>query len=210
MKTKEIIILLIALIPIIILGIIWNELPNQVPMHWNSKGNIDRMGGKSELLFIILGLPMFLYLLMRFIPKIDPKKKIDVKDSQYLKLRLIIQLFISLLMSYILYMTKNPDTADSNLIFALIGLGFSGLGWSFKGLKPNYFAGIRTPWTLENPEVWTKTHELASKFWMGGGILIFVLYFILKNSFIPFISILILITLIPVIYSYIEFKKIGK
>ena len=210
MKTKEIIILLIALIPIIILGIIWNELPNQVPMHWNSKGKIDRMGGKSELLFVITGIPMFLYLLLRFIPKIDPKKKIDAEDSQYLKLRLIIQLFISLLMSYILYMTKNPDTADSNLIFALIGLGFSGLGWSFKGLKPNCFAGIRTPWTLENPEVWTKTHELASKFWMVGGILIFVLYFILKNNFIPFISILILITLIPVIYSYIEFKKIGK
>jgi len=79
MKTKEIIILLIALIPIIILGIIWNELPNQVPMHWNSKGNIDRIGGKSELLFVITGIPMFLYLLLRFIPKIDPKKKITIR-----------------------------------------------------------------------------------------------------------------------------------
>ncbi len=210
MKSKEIMILLIALIPIVFLGIIWNDLPDEVPMHWNANGDIDRMGAKSELLFIITGIPVFLYLLLRFIPKIDPKKNIDPADSQYLKLRMIIQLFISLVMSYILYMTKNPDSADSNLIFALIGLGFSGLGWGFKGLKPNYFAGIRTPWTLESPEVWTKTHEIASQFWIGGGILIFILYFIFENTLIPFISILVIISLIPVIYSYIEFKKIGK
>ena len=28
-------------------------------------------------------------------------------------------------------------------------------------LKPNYFAGIRTPWTLESPEVWRRTHRLG-------------------------------------------------
>jgi uncharacterized membrane protein len=40
-------------------------------------------------------------------------------------------------------------------------------------IKPNYFVGIRTPWNLEDPENWRKTHRLGSKLWFFGGLILF-------------------------------------
>ena len=72
-----------------------------------------------------------------------------------------------------------------------------------------YFAGIRLPWTLENEINWKRTHQLSGKIWFVGGILITV-----TTVFIPFIyafkivfiTIMIMV-LIPAIYSYRLFKK---
>ena len=67
------------------------------------------------------------------------------------------------------------------LIFPLIGLLFAFLGNYFKTIKPNYFIGIRTPWTLENEEVWKKTHLIGGKLWFVGGLLM-ALTFVLPNE----------------------------
>ena len=80
-------------------------------------------------------------------------------------------------------------------------------------MKPNYFIGIRTPWTLENEETWRKTHKLGGKLWLIGGLLTILLAFVAKsNSFlaISFGTITAIETLVPIIYSYVEFKKIHK
>ena len=77
-------------------------------------------------------------------------------------------------------------------------------------IKPNYFIGIRTPWTLENPEVWKKTHRIGSKLWVVGGLIM-----ILNAVFIPvsysqiiFYITVALIALVPIVLSYIYFKKL--
>lgn len=210
MKNRELVILGLALLPLVVLGIFWNSLPEQVPMHWNAEGKIDRMGDKIELALLMTIIPLFLYFLLRFIPKIDPKRNLDSNDKNYFNLRLVLQIFISGLFTFILVMTKYPESTDSNLILAFIGLGFSGLGYTFKNIKPNYFAGFRTPWTLENPEVWVKTHQMAAKYWMIGGVLIFISYFIFPQTIFIFLGITAIITLVPLVYSYIIFKKLTK
>jgi uncharacterized membrane protein len=49
-------------------------------------------------------------------------------------------------------------------------------------LRPNYFAGIRTPWTLESPETWRATHRLGGRLMFFGSLLLFVLQFFLSES----------------------------
>lgn len=205
---KEIPFIAVALLPFVYLAYIWNELPKKVPMHWNASGEIDRWGDKSELfvmLFMLTGITYFIFLV---IPYIDPKQRLQSMGNKLNNLRLILGLFMSALAIYILYSVQQK-TSNPVLIFPLIGLLFAFLGNYFKTIKPNYFIGIRTPWTLENEEVWKKTHLIGGKLWFVGGLLM-ALTFVLPNEMqlYTFLGITIVISIVPIVYSYLEFKKI--
>ncbi|RDW16480.1 hypothetical protein CWR48_16485 [Oceanobacillus arenosus] len=53
---------------IILLIVVWNSLPNQVPAHYNANGEVDRWGAKGELL-ILPAIGAFLMLLMQVIER---------------------------------------------------------------------------------------------------------------------------------------------
>jgi immunity protein, SdpI family len=76
-------------------------------------------------------------------------------------------------------------------------------------IKPNYFAGFRLPWTLENADNWRKTHLLGGKLWFVGGLLIAVICLILPPaaSMVAFYSIMTVVVIIPAVYSYRLYKK---
>ena len=96
-------------------------------------------------------------------------------------------------------------------MFVLVGGLFMFLGNYFQAIKPNYFIGIRTPWTLENENVWRKTHQLGGKLFFIAGLLIMILPFVLHQYFHEiFLTIIFSAALIPVIYSYILSKQEEK
>ena len=205
---KEIPFIAIALLPFVYLAYIWNELPKEIPMHWNASGEIDRWGDKSELFMMIFMLTGITYLIFLVIPYIDPKQKLQNMGNKLNNLRMILGLFMSALAIYILFSVQQK-TSNPVLIFPLVGLLFAFLGNYFKTIKPNYFIGIKTPWTLENEEVWKKTHLLGGKLWFVGGLLM-ALTFVLPNNIqiYTFLTIVGVITIVPIVYSYLEFKKI--
>lgn len=204
---KELPYLFISLLPFAYLAYIWPSLPQKVPMHWNAAGEIDRWGDKSETLMIPILMTGLVYVLFLILPKIDPKGKLEKMGNKLNDFRLILTGFMSVLSLYVLYSIKTLN-ADPKLLFPLLGLLFAFLGNYMKTMKPNYFIGIRTPWTLENEEVWKKTHKMGGWLWFVGGLLM-AFSFLLdgKAQFYTFMTIIIVITVIPVTYSYIEFKK---
>jgi uncharacterized membrane protein len=76
-------------------------------------------------------------------------------------------------------------------------------------IKPNYFAGVRTPWTLEDPDTWRSTHRLAGRLWFVGGICLTIAMLLLPNKtgMVVFFIIIAILVLIPIIYSYIYYTK---
>ncbi len=206
---KELPIWAIIALPFIYLAYIWNELPNKVPLHWNVKGEVDRYGSKLELIIIPIILPLLIYLILLVVPKIDPKNKLNKMGGKLQTMKLLMTTFMSILALFIIYTAKNQSFTNPNFIVLLIGILFIVLGNYFQTIKPNYFIGIRTPWTLENQTVWKETHKLGGKMWFVGGILIVILSLILNQSvnFTIFMVITGLITIIPVAYSYILYKK---
>ena len=205
---KEIPFLAIALIPFVYLIYIWNRLPEKVPMHWNGAGEIDRYGDKKELVAILCMLVGITYFVFLIIPYVDPKQKLQNMGNKLNNLRMILTLFMSGLAVFILYSVQQKSS-NPGFVFAIIGLLFAFLGNYFKTIKPNYFIGIKTPWTLENEEVWKKTHVLGGKLWFIGGLLM-ALTFLLPNEMqlYTFLGITAVITIVPIVYSYLEFKKI--
>jgi uncharacterized membrane protein len=207
---KEIPFIALALMPFLYLAYIWNNLPEKVPMHWNAAGEIDRFGDKKELVLMLIMLIGINYFIFLIIPAIDPKRKLQNMGNKLKSLRLVLTVFMSVLAIFILYSTQQKSS-NPELIFVIVGLLFAFLGNYFKTIKPNYFIGIKTPWTLENEDVWKKTHVLAGKIWVVGGLLM-ALTFVLPKSIqiYVFLGITAVITIIPVIYSYLEFRKIEQ
>ena len=208
---KELSLIAIVLAPFIYLASIWTNLPDSVPLHWDIEGKIDRYGEKSELLLIPILLPLLIYVIFTLVPLIDPKGKIQQMGNKYFTLKAAMTIFMSILALVILYAVKNESLYNPNYIILLIGVLLLVLGNYFKTLRPNYFIGIRTPWTLENETVWKETHKLAGKIWFIGGLIIIVSSLLLdkESNFKLFISLVIVISLIPIIYSFFKFRSLA-
>ena len=207
---KELPIIGIVLLPFIYLAYIWNSLPEQVPMHWNLKGEIDDWGSKYSLIGLAFLLPVFTYVLMLVIPKIDPKKSMESMGGKYNQFKFILVAFMSFVVLVVMYISINQKLSNPNMIVILVGTLFVFMGNYFKVIKQNYFIGIKTPWTLENEEVWKLTHLLAGKMWVIGGIIIVICSLILPENinFYFLISITAVISIVPIVYSYLIYKKL--
>jgi uncharacterized membrane protein len=207
---KELPIIGIVLLPFIYLAYIWNNLPEQVPMHWNLKGEIDDWGSKYSLIGLVFLLPVLTYVLMLFLPKIDPKKNMESMGGKYNQFKFILVAFMSVTVLVVIFISKNQKLSNPNMIAILAGILFVFVGNYFKVMKQNYFIGIKTPWTLESEEVWKLTHLLAGKMWVIGGLLIVICSLVVPVNliFYFFISISVVISIVPIVYSYLIYKKI--
>lgn len=200
------------LLPLIYLLFAWPHLAPVVPLHYNLEGEVDRYGSKNELLVLFLvltGVSAGMYVLLCNVHRIDPKKGAANKDKLQ-KTGVAVAIFLSALQSWILYTTVNQQSFFSiKIIFVAVGVLLSVIANYMYNLKPNYFAGIRLPWTLESEDNWRKTHYLASKLLFAAGIIIALssIFLPFKASFFVFVSALLVALVIPVIYSYRLFKK---
>jgi len=210
-KLITLIAVLISALPFAYLAIIWNDLPKTVPVHYGLDMKPDRMGDKSEL-WLIAGVlcvvSVLLYFLLKNIHRIDPKRKKAPESTSFHKLALGMVVFMAAL-NFIIINSANGGTVLQSLLFPLLGLMFAFIGNYMNNIKPNYFAGIRLPWTLNNDENWRKTHQLGGKLWFAGGMLIAVVCLFLpaSASFIFFMSAILIMIIIPIVYSYRLFKK---
>jgi uncharacterized membrane protein len=155
---------------------------------------------------------LFTYFLLTNIKKIDPKRNEQVEDGLYQKFGFFTVLFLSALSMVILYTTSHKDISIEKLLFPMMGLAFAALGVYMPKLKQNYFAGFKLPWTLENVDNWNATHKIAGKVWLYGGVIQFFagLVFSSVASFVIFFIAMVVMVLVPTIYSYRMFKNGNK
>ena len=205
-------IFLILIIPVVYTASIYSTLPETIPLHFGIDGKADGFGNKSKIWFIVILLTVVsagVYLLIANLPKIDPKKTAGQSPELYQKIAVVIIIFLCALNIVMVYSAVSGSITINKLMLPLLGLMFTVLGNYMHSIKPNYFVGFRTPWTLENEDNWRKTHQLVGKLWVPGGILITLATLLLpaKAGFIVFICMISVITIIPGIYSYRYFKN---
>lgn len=205
-------ILIILGIPWIYLATIWRSLPEKVPVHFGLDGTPDRYGEKNQVflfLSIITVAALLVYFIMSNIYKIDPKRYATKQQDVFLKIGMAIVVFLSFVNLIILHWTQQQYTDNLNLFLVAFGILFAYFGNIMHSIKPNYFAGLRLPWTLESESNWKATHRLAGKIWFVGGLLIAILALFIKPSIMVFVmaGVISIMVIIPVIYSYRYFKK---
>lgn len=207
---KEWFILVILIVPFFVSSYFWNDLPDEVPTHFNMRGEADDWGPKwmAAYLFPMIGLGT--YLLILFLPAIDPKKKIESAQKPVAAIRMFMSVFMVGIYAFVMAASLGSTINFSSYILIGVGMLILIVGNYMNSIKPNYFIGIRTPWTLENPEVWKRTHRLSSKIWIAGGLLLMLSPLVSEMIRFEYLIYIIVGVLagIPLVYSYVIYKKI--
>lgn len=210
---QELLILIIALVPVAYLYSLWHELPEEVPIHWNIKGEVDGYGSKYTLWWVILSMNVPIYLLMLFLPKLAAKSEnIKLMGKKYHRLRLILQLFMTALVMIIILSASGNNSTSIETLLGYCFIIFMLLFGNYMGsIRQNHFMGIRTPWTLENETVWKKTHQLGGRLWIASALVGLPLLWILPQQwqFTTIISLMVAPMLVACVYSFLLFKKLS-
>ena len=210
---KEAIVWLILLLPFIYTAIMWNKVPGRVPTHFNVKGEADDYSTKAFALLLLPVMNVIIYFVLFFIPRIDPRKKnYAFFGSSYQNIRLLIHLFFAGIFIFITQTTSGGKPLQLNAFFSGMLLFFALLGNYMRTVRSNFFVGIRTPWTLSSDVVWRKTHELGGRIWFYSGIILAIVVFFLPQTAatVVMFSGIFLMVIIPVVYSYLEYRKINR
>jgi len=203
----NLVIVLVALSPLGYLFLVWNNIPESFVTRFEFERVFEKVQSRNTLLLAVLVVALvsvLLYFLMRNLKKIDPKVKEATATSSFNKLGLIITVYLVILNYFLILSAKNGWTIDTKVSMVFFGLLVMFMGNYMNNIKPNYFAGFRLPWTLNDPDNWRRTHQLAGKLWFAAGILLILMsLFITKALLIPIsIGILVIIVVIPGLYSF--------
>ncbi|MBL4754333.1 MAG: SdpI family protein [Flavobacteriales bacterium] len=202
----EWLILTLVSIPFLILAFYVKEIPNQIPIHWDLEGQANGYGSKYVMPVINLGL----YALLLFMPTMDPRQSnYKLFSSSYRKIRMIVALFFSTLISLGFVSYLGYDMEHSTIMLFSIYLLLTAFGNYFGTIKPNWFIGIRTPWTLENEDVWKKTHAVAGKLWFFLGLSGIAITLLVQSPYLPIVHGILfgVMAITPIVHSYILFKR---
>jgi uncharacterized membrane protein len=136
------------------------QLPAQVPSHWDINGTVD--GWQTPLesaLFVPIICVVFMTILW-IAGRLDSRPSIVAVVDWVVVIMLLF--FVVLQVTIMLIGTGHHIPMERIIMVGMSGL-FAGIGWAMRDVEPNRFVGIRTFWTMTNPQVWRETHLLACR-----------------------------------------------
>lgn len=188
---------------------VYGRLPETVATHWNLQGTPD---GYSSRFWASVAMPLVtlgLTGLFNVLPKVDPKRDNYAKflDTYWLIANAVL-VFTLVAHALILANGLGYTVKVDRLLPIGIGLLLAFLGNYLTRVEPNWFIGIRTPWTLSSDAVWRRVHRTAGWLFAIGGLVIAVGAFAPRSAFMPLLTIIVVIAAgIPVVQSYILWKR---
>ncbi len=193
-KMKIIVSSLVTLLPMIVGLALWDKLPERLGTSFNWNGDTT---GYSSKIFAVAGIPAFLFLINMVclaVTSADPKR-INISSKMFW-LILCIAPACSLLCGVSIYSNAlGYEFSIESIMPVFVGIMFIALGFFLPKCKQNYTIGIKLPWTLHDEENWNKTHKLAGRLWVVGGIIMCVAGFLKYES--AFMIIIIGLVAIP-------------
>ena len=203
-KYKLIISAIITLLPMIFGFIVWDRLPENIATSFGWNGEIT---GYSSKMFAVVGLPVmltFVNLICIIATSADPRRK-NINNKVFSVVIGIVPV-CSLLCGICIYANAlGYKISVESIMPVFMGILFFVLGFILPKCKQNYTIGIKLPWTLHDEENWDKTHKLAGKLWIYGGIIMVVSG--LFNLTFLFMAIIFALVIIPTVYSYLLYRK---
>lgn len=153
----------------------WPNVPDSIPVHFGPSGEPNRYGGKFEGLLVLPLIALAVLVLLKFLPKIDPMRAHYGQFAiAYNVIILAIEAFMALLYAAILATMFNLGVNVASVIIILVGLLFVAIGAVIDQVRPNWFVGIRTPWTLSSERAWIATHRAGRPVFIGMGIVLVI------------------------------------
>lgn len=189
-------------------AILYPQLPERVPTHWNFAGQVDQYSSKLFGTFLLPGVALLLSILFPIISRIDPKYRNYANFAHAWEVfQLAFVGFMAYLFAIQMYASFHPEASwlVGRAVMFGIGVLLILLGNYMGKIRQNFFVGLRTPWSLSDPEVWTKSQRFGGWCFVLGGLAIIVESILWKAITIVFLAILAFVILPPIVYSYLLF-----
>ena len=208
METAKALSVLFVAVSVAFAAAAYSSLPDVIVTHWNAAGEPNGAMQKAFGLGVFPVLAVFLLILFRALPSIDPLnqgyKNFRAKYDWFVA---GILAFIVLIELLVIAWNFGLQVGFGSLLSAAFAALLYGVGWLLSGVKRNWFVGIRTPWTLSSESVWDKTHALGGKLFKAAGVLM------LAGVVVPQYAVGLVLALavgpsaLLVAYSYMEFRR---
>ena len=210
MNTRKTVLLgLIIILAAFAVGIyFYPQMPDKIASHWNAQGQVNGYMGKFWGLFFLPLLTLALMVIFIALPNLDPLKN-NIADF-----RKYYNLFVLILVGFLIYLYVLTIIWNLKHAFRLtqylapaFGALFYATGVMLHHARPNWFVGIRTPWTLNNERVWQKTHQLGGVLFKLCGVVALMGILFGKYALWLILSPILVTSLYLTVYSYWEFRK---
>jgi len=189
---------------------VYPRLPDTMAVHWDLDGNPN--GWMPRAIGAAFGPVMLvlMWLLLRFVPRIDPRAENYARFRDAYEV-IVASVLVLLLVVHgiILAVALGYHVSVARIVPALVGALFVVIGNMMPLVRPNWWFGIRTPWTLSNDRVWTRTHRLAGYTMTAGGVVMILSALALPPQLgLPvLIAVAVASTVGPALYSYLTWKR---
>ena len=155
--------------------IVYPRLPDRVPTHWDIHDRVNGYGPSWMATFLMPVMLLALWGLMRFLPRIDPRRANYAKMQGVYDLVVNVTLtLIAVLHFVVLGAASGVPISIARVVPAIVGVALIVIGRLLPLAQPNWWFGIRTPWTLSNDRVWARTHRVGGYVMMTIGVLAIV------------------------------------
>jgi uncharacterized membrane protein len=200
--------LLLVLAGFALVAVMYPGLPDPMPSHWNAAGQIDGWMPKFWGAMLIPGIMAVIWLTFLVLPRISPRGfEMEPFTRAWGFLRVAILAYMLLIGVLVLRAATNQGEISQRVLLGGMGVLFVVMGNFLGKVTRNFFVGIRTPWTLANEEVWSRTHRLGGKCFVVAGLFV-VACAVAGLGFWTMIAAIVAAGLIPVAYSYVIYKKL--
>lgn len=207
---NDVLLVLIALIPIAVALLHYSKIPSQLITHYEFSGGVNRLLQKKVALTLMSLMTLGFPILFKTTRSLNSNQANPFKFEPFFEL---MRISISILLSYLFLLTILFNLGHylgfTNWGIPLVGIFFIFYGNVLNRLRFNYPLGIHTPWTLSNEDIWRRTHRFSGPVFIVAGLLM-MLSIALKNPYWVILAILIIIVLIPTGYSYLINRQINR
>lgn len=164
----------------LILALVWGfslwalgKLPARVPIHWDLHNQVNGWGTPlmAALLMPAIATGSYLLVLGYDWGHLDFRAARAMSPATTRQIRLLIVLLIGVLQVSVLWAILQGRAPSSSGMVLGLSLFLVLLGNLMPRLEPNFWAGLRIPPTLENREVWKRTHRIYGRWLVVAGLL---------------------------------------
>lgn len=149
------------------------KLPAELPTHWNFRGEIDGWTRSGIAVFFAPGMGLLVAVLLAWLPRFDPRRANfpEYEGTWWLFGNAILFLLAGVHVA-VIGIGLGWQVPMPRVIGIGVGALFLVLGNYLTRVRPNWFLGIRTPWTLSSERAWRETHRLGGTLFVLGGLLL--------------------------------------
>lgn len=190
----------------------WVNLPDtaRIAVHFDINGVANGFADKPFGLLGLPGLALILTAVLAAIPRIEPRRFNLASSGKFYSTAWAGSIaLVAATHAFIVLSALHIGVAGPRLILPVLGLLFMAIGNYMGKTRANFFAGIRTPWTLSSDYSWEKTHRLTGRLFVLAGAATIIAPFVLsmKPAFEITIASVLAASLIGIAASYVYWRR---